>query len=51
MPMQLIKVGAAVLNQTPLAWESNAAHIVAASTGLPSGRSSGFACSLIARRR
>ena len=28
--MQLIKVGAAVLNQTPLAWESNAAHIVAA---------------------
>jgi NAD+ synthase (glutamine-hydrolysing) len=28
--MQLLKVGAAVLNQTPLAWESNKAHIVAA---------------------
>ena len=27
--MQLIKVGAAVLNQTPLAWESNKANIVA----------------------
>ena len=27
--MQLVKVGAAVLNQTPLAWESNKAHIVA----------------------
>ena len=27
--MQLIKVGAAVLNQTPLAWESNTAHILA----------------------
>src|ERR1700730_11868172 len=27
--MQLIKVGAAVLNQTPLAWESNKAHILA----------------------
>ena len=26
--MQLLKVGAAVLNQTPLAWESNAAHIL-----------------------
>ena len=28
--MQLLKVGAAVLNQTPLAWESNKAHILAA---------------------
>src|ERR1700676_661626 len=28
--MQLIKVGAAILNQTPLAWESNKAHILAA---------------------
>ena len=28
--MQLIKVAAAVLNQTPLAWESNKAHILAA---------------------
>ncbi len=28
--MQLLKVGAAVLNQTPLAWESNKAHIVSA---------------------
>ncbi len=28
--MQLIKVGAAVLNQTPLAWETNQAHILAA---------------------
>ena len=27
--MQLLKVGAAVLNQTPLAWESNKAHILA----------------------
>jgi NAD+ synthase (glutamine-hydrolysing) len=26
--MQLLKVGAAVLNQTPLAWASNAAHIL-----------------------
>ncbi len=26
--MQLVKVGAAVLNQTPLAWESNLAHIL-----------------------
>jgi NAD+ synthase (glutamine-hydrolysing) len=28
--MQLVKVAAAVLNQTPLAWESNCANIVAA---------------------
>ena len=28
--MQLLKVGAAVLNQTPLAWDSNKAHILAA---------------------
>ncbi len=28
--MQLLKVGAAVLNQTPLAWESNKTHILAA---------------------
>ncbi|MDZ4821253.1 MAG: NAD(+) synthase [Planctomycetota bacterium] len=28
--MQLIKVGAAVLNQTPLAWDANQAHILAA---------------------
>lgn len=28
--MKLIKVGAAVLNQTPLAWESNKAHILRA---------------------
>lgn len=28
--MQLIKVAAAVLNQTPLAWEANKAHILAA---------------------
>ena len=27
--MQLIKVGAAVLNQTPLAWDTNKAHILA----------------------
>jgi NAD+ synthase (glutamine-hydrolysing) len=28
--MQLLKVGAAVLNQTPLAWDSNKSHILAA---------------------
>jgi NAD+ synthase (glutamine-hydrolysing) len=28
--MQLLKVGAAVLNQTPLAWDSNRAHILTA---------------------
>ena len=28
--MQLLKVGAAVLNQTPLAWDSNKTHILAA---------------------
>jgi NAD+ synthase (glutamine-hydrolysing) len=28
--MQLLKVGAAVLNQTPLAWDANKAHILAA---------------------
>ncbi len=31
--MQLVKVGAAVLNQTPLAWEGNRANIVASIAG------------------